>query len=214
MEREAPPSPRKLMDVLKADYPAASEVLISFPDQWEYIDTLQFAEHRLYIAGFPIERAFHGRDHFEGLPPEINVNLVFYRLYKFFQPWPMPQLVVQWNDRKGEGRVIGDRGFKLQLQPVGQAQAWFGLTHAVLWEAYFAESRRVANWKETLAEVWNVVEKDLDVPTIFTPPHEPTFPRGYREFLTGLGYAPDIEHPSWWSKSRREAKTRATVTPS
>jgi hypothetical protein len=148
-------------------------------------------------------------NHFEGLPAEINVNLVFYRHYKFFQPWPLPQVVVGWNPSQGEGRVIGDRGFKLQLQPVGQAQAWYGLTHAVLWEAYVDETRRVGNWQETLVNLWGVVERDLDVPKLFTAPHEPTFIEGYREFLTGMGYGQDRDYPLWWSKTR---KTRTPVT--
>lgn len=127
-----------LVEVARQDFPGASEVLVSFPDQWEFIDVVRHAGGQMYLAGFPIERAFIGREHFEGLPPEINVDLVFYRLYKFFQPWPMPLVIEEWNDREGEGRVIGDRGFKLQLQPVGQSQAWFGLNHAVLWECYCA----------------------------------------------------------------------------
>lgn len=194
------------------DFPASSEVLVSFPEQWEFIDKVEHAGGQIYIAGFPIERAFTGRDHFEGLPAEINVDLVFYRLYKFFQPWPMPQIIVEWDQSKEEGRVIGDRGFKLQLQPAGQAQAWFGVSHAVLWEAYFAESRRFANWQNVLADVWGVVETDLDAPKIFTAPHEPTFPEGYREFLTRLGYAPNAEHSLWWSK-RRETGERVRITP-
>ena len=212
VEREHPSSTRTLIEVARQDFPAASEVLVSFPDQWEFIDEVRHAGGQLYIAGFPIERSFTGRDHFEGLPAEINVDLVFYRLYKFFQPWPMPQLIVEWNQRRGEGRVIGDRGFKLQLQPVGQAQAWFGGSHAVLWECYFDESRRSANWQETLAEVWHLVEKDIAVPKFFTAPHEPAFPEGYRDFLTRLGYAADSEHPLWWSKRQSETTSRITTT--
>ena len=205
MERE-PTSPiRTLVEVAQQDFPTAEEVLVSFPDQWEFLDVVQHEGGNLYVAGFPIERAFSGREHFEGLPPEINVDLVFYRLYKFFQPWPMPQVVIAWNEHKREGQVLENRGYKLQLQPVGQAQAWFGLTHAILWEAYFAESRRFASWENTLVQVWGVVEKDLDVPKIFTAPHEPAFPHGYRDFLTRLGYAPDTDHSLWWSKNRPES---------
>lgn len=211
VEREHQTLVPKLVEIVTGDFPAASKISVSFPEQWEYVETIKTAKSRLYIAGFPIERAFNGREHFEGLPPEINVDLVFYRLYKFFQPWPMPQVTVGWNNREGEGRVIGDRGYKLQLQPVGQAQAWFGLTHAVLWESYFDESRRFANRQETLAQVWGVVEKDTHAPKIFTAPHEPAFPQGYRDFLTKLGYAADAEYPLWWSKTME--RDRLSVTP-
>lgn len=198
-----------LVDRVRRDIPQASEVLVSFPDKWEFLDTVPHERDSIYLAAFPLERAFPRRNHFEGLPPEINVDLVFYRLYKFFQPWPLPQVVVAWNPRQGEGRVIGERGLKLQLQPVGQAQAWYGVSHAVLWEAYIDESRRLRNWQDTLAQVWGVVEKDLDVPKIFTAPQAPTFPEGYREFLTRMGYAQDPEYPVWWSKTR---ETRTCVT--
>lgn len=211
LEREQPSHIRNLVDVAREDFPAASEVLVSFSDQWELIDTVQCAGGLLYIAGFPIERSFSRRDHFEGLPAEINVDLVFYRLYKIFQPWPMPQIIIEWDQNKEEGRVIGHRGFKLQLQTVGQAQAWFGVTNAVLWEAYFDESRRFANWPDRLAEVWGLVENDIRVPKIFTAPHEPAFPEGYQDFLTRLGYTPDADYPLWWSK-QREAAERVMIT--
>lgn len=213
VEREHPSSFRNLVDVARQDFPAASEVLLSFPDRWEFIDTVQHAGGQIYVAGFPIERSFSRREHFEGLPAEINVDLVFYRLYKFFQPWPIPQLLVEWNPRQGEGRVIGDRGFKLQLQPIGQAQAWFGVSHAVLWECYLSESRRFANWQETLVNLWDLVEKDIGAPKIFTAPHEPAFPEGYREFLTSLGYSADAEHSLWWSK-QRDTTPRIVTSPS
>lgn len=214
MERESRPSPSPpLVEIVGRDFPGANEVLVSFPERWECIEKISDGRGPLYVAGFPIERSFTGREHFEGLPREINVDLVFYRLYKFFQPWPMPQIVAEWNPREGEGRVVGDRGFTLQLQPIGQAQAWFGVNHAVLWECYFDESRRTATWQDTLAAVWSVVEKDLDVPKIFTPPHEPAFPEGYREFLTQLGYAQDADYPLWWGK-QRIMKRRSIVTAS
>ncbi len=205
VERERKTSPRKLIDVAARDFSAATGILVSFPDAWEHIETLKSPNHLLYVAGFPIERAFHGREHFEGLGPEINVNLVFYRLYKFFQPWPMPQVTIEWNESQRHGTVTDFQGFQLQLQPIGQAQAWFGLTHAVLWECYFDESRRFANWQETLARVWQAVEQDVASEKLFTAPHEPAFPTGYRDFLTGRRYAVDREYPIWWSKQRSDS---------
>jgi hypothetical protein len=212
VEQEQRTPPPKLIDILRADYATASEVRVSFPDQWEYIDTIQHEQGPIYLAGFPLERSFTGREHFEGLPPEINVDLVFYRLYKFFQPWSLPQVTVEWNASRGQGRVKDVRGWHLQMQPIGQAQAWFGLNHALLWECYFDESRRVANWQETLREVWKRVEDDLQVPTFLTAPHDPAFPHGYQEFLTRLGYARDVEYPLWWSKQRGTSRRITTST--
>jgi hypothetical protein len=74
------------------------------------------------------------------------------------------------------------------------------LNHAVLWEAYLQETRRRENWQDTLADVWQVVERDLNVGKVFTLPYEPTFEQGYTEFLSRLGYALDPDNPAWWSK--------------
>jgi RHS repeat-associated protein len=135
-----------------------------------------------------------------GLAPEINVSLVFYRLYKFFQPWPMADVLVNWDAQEGRGRVPGVGDQKVQLRPIGQAQAWFGLTEAVLWEGYFQETRRRRNWQGTLIEAWQTVERDLKVGKIFTLPHEPAFERGYTGFLSRMGYRLDLANPEWWSK--------------
>lgn len=212
MEREPPPTPRKLTDVLKEEFPAASDVLVSFPDKWEFIDTIKHEHDSIYLAGFPIERAFNGREHFEGLGPEINVNLVFYRLYKFFQPWPLPRVAVEWKASERHGSVTDMEGWRVQMQPIGQAQAWFGVTHGLVWECYFEESRRFGNWQETLAEVWQRVESDVHTPRFFTAPHDPAFQSGYRDFLTRLGYARDAEYPAWWSKSIQPVRTRVVST--
>lgn len=211
MEREARPQVPKLVDVVGRDFPDATAVRLSFPELWEYVETVRTAASPLYIAGFPIERAFHGREHFEGLAPEINVNLVFYRLYKFFQPWPLPEVTVEWSPVEGHGRVTDVRGYDLQLHPVGQAQAWFGVDYGVLWECYLEGSHRSTNWQDTLANIWKVVEKDIGTPTLFTPPHEPAFGGSYIEYLRKLGYREDAGSTSWWSKQGLES--RASVLP-
>jgi hypothetical protein len=188
------------VDVVRRDYPAASEILVSFPDQWEFVQSIGEADRRLYVAGLPLSREHPTRHHFAGLPSEINVSLAFYRLYRFFQLWPQPRLLIEWNEQAGQGRVAGYGDLHLQLQPVGQAQVWFGLSHAVLWECYVHQNRRSEDWQETLTELWQAVEKDLKVSKIWTLPYEPTFEEGYQQFLTRLGYSLDRENPEWWSK--------------
>ena len=200
MEREPQPASPKLIDVARQEYPTASEILVSFPDQWEFLDVVRAEKTPIYIAGFPIARERPKRHHFEGLPPEINVSLVFYRLYKFFRPWPMPTLVVDWDRRAGQGRVISSAGGNVHLQSIGQAQAWFGINHAVLWECYLHEIDRRANRQATLAGIWQRVESDLRVNKVCTLPHEPAFAKGYTDFLARLGYAVDLANPDWWSK--------------
>lgn len=208
MERESQPAARKLVDIVARDFPNASRVQMSFSDKWEHVETIESERSSMYIAGFPIERAFSGRHHFGGLPPEINVNLVFYRLYKFFEPWPMPQVTIEWNASQRHGRIKDFNGVNVQLQPMGQAQAWFGVENTVLWECYFEESRRRPGWQEALGHAWQVVEKDVGTAKFFTAPHEPAFPNGYREFLKGMGYAQDREYPVWWSKRHQVSTER------
>jgi hypothetical protein len=104
-EREPIHLRSKLTVAVGIDYPAAAEVLVSFPDQWELVHQLRRAgSSPVYIAGFPLSREEPRRDHFYGLPPEINLELVTYRLYKFFEPWPMPSVIVGWDETRGTGQ--------------------------------------------------------------------------------------------------------------
>lgn len=210
MEQERKIGVPKLVEVAARDFSGASGVGVSFPDQWEHVETIKTESSPVYVAGFPIERAFHGREHFEGLPPEINVNLVFYRLYKFFQPWPMPRVTVEWNTRQAQGRVTEVEGFQLRLQPIGQAQAWFGVDNAVLWECYLEESRRSGNGQDILADVWRTVERDVGAPKLFTMPHEPAFMGNYKDYLRKLGYAADPKTDGWWSKTIPRERNQLT----
>ena len=91
---------------------------------------------------------------------------------------------------------VGD--LKVRLQPVGQAQAWWGEVFGVIWEGYFAEGGRGEDWQAELASFWRAVEQDMGCLEIFTQPREPTWPEGYTGFLSRLGYAPAPGYPDWW----------------
>lgn len=212
MEQEQQSAVRKLVDVAKTDFSNATAVRVSFPDQWQHVETIKTPATPLYIAGFPIERAFTGRNHFHGLAPEINVNLIFYQLYKLFQPWPLPQVTVDWDRRQRVGSVVETQGYRLQLQPIGQAQAWFGIEYGVVWECLFEEAQTRGDWQTTLRETWQVVEEDILAPKLFTLPDESMFRGNYREFLKGLGYATDREMEGWWSKTKSKERIAITLT--
>ncbi len=82
-------------------------------------------------------------------------------------------------------------------------QVWAGETDAILGECFLYETRCGGiNWQGELATFWQAVEADIPANTIFTLPHEPTYPEGYPDFLQRLGYAPDPEFTSWWCKKR------------
>jgi len=212
MERESQLPTRKLVEVAARDFPNASTVQVSFPDKWEHLATIESANSSMYIAGFPIERAYSTSHHFAGLPHEINVNLVFYRFYKFFEPWPRPQLTLEWQVGQPHGQVTEFQGFQVQLQPIGQVQAWFGVENAVLWECYMDSSRRDMNSQQNWKEVWERVEQDVDAVNFFTLPHEPAFEGSYIDFLKQLGYQEDPEHFCWWRKSRERSRISITAS--
>lgn len=194
----------KLIGATASDYPSATEILVSFPEEWELVERMSRGNTPLYIAAMQPEEERPRRDQFYGLSPEINLTLTAYRLYKFFRPWPMPSIVASWNVATGRGRVERVDDLKVQLQSIGQAQAWFGETYGVLWECYFDETRRrEPGWQEELAAIWRIVEKSMEVTKMFTQPREPAFEEGYAEFLTRLGYEPDASCPKWWSKAMR-----------
>ena len=196
----------KLTAAVHRAYPRASEILVSFPERWELVETFYLPHrertHPLYVAAMPPERERPTRNHFAGLTPEINLSLASYRLYRFFQPWPMPTLVVDWNSSLGQGRVLGQKEWKVQLQDMGDAQAWTGREYGVLWECFLHSRMREGERQiEPLAQVWQAVEQNMKVKTIFTPDHEPTMePELYRDFLERMGYAPEPASPRWWRK--------------
>jgi hypothetical protein len=201
MEREPRPRRQKLADVAAREYPAASEIMMSFPDRWELVRHINGGDIPLYLAAMPPsqERTHHNR--FYGLAPEINSELSTHRLYNFFQPWPVPSVIVSWNEATGMGQVERMGDLKIQFRPIGQAQIWKGQNFGMIWECYFHETRRrEAHWQNELHEFWKAVEEDMGVAKVFTQPHEPTFERGYTDFLSRLGYAPDPAYPEWWSK--------------
>ncbi len=198
--------PRRLRLKLTAaalfDYPSASEIAVSFPEEWELVEQIRRGDTSLYVAAMPTSSERPSRNRFHGLGPEINLELTAYRLYKFFLAWPTPSVTVLWDASAGIGRVEGVSDLKVQLQPVGQAQVWLGQNFSVLWECYFHEPRRERNWQNELAAIWRVVEKDMGLAKIFTLPQDPAFEEGYQGFLRRLGYELDPGYVGWWSKLR------------
>jgi hypothetical protein len=201
MTRRPLPSPEKLTIAVAKDFPGA-EVLVSFPERWQLVHRFQPAQAPRYVAGFPLSYEKSSSHQFPGLQPEINRSLTIYRLYRLFEPWPIPLLRVVWDGVRNEGRVLDACRLRVHLQPVGQAQIWKGPSAGVLWECYTFDNRqRRPDWQEELATFWQVVERDMGVNRIFTQPHEPSFEEGYTEFLSHLGYAPDPVFEHWWSKT-------------
>ena len=81
----------------------------------------------------------------------------------------MPSFYVLWDAMAEVGRVGEPKDFKIQLQPVGQAQVWYGQRVGVIWECQLHETRRrEAHWEDELFAFWQAVEKDIGVEKIFT----------------------------------------------
>jgi hypothetical protein len=200
MEKE--PFRHKLMDVVSVDFPDATEILVSFPDEWELVEQIRHVKTTLYVGSLPSKKERTKPDQFYGLPPEINMKLNTYQIYRLFEPWPMPSAIVSWNDTIARGKVKGLGGLKIQLNPLGQAQAWLGRKVAVLWECYLNESAKVRHGQNLIYPFWNAVEHHMKAREIFTQPHEPTWEHGYTDFLSKLGYGPDPTYSQWWSKQK------------
>jgi hypothetical protein len=202
MEKE--PIPCKLIDVVSADYPDATEILVSFPNEWELVNQIKHRDAKFYMAAMPSRQERPRPDQFHGLSPEINLQLNTYRMYRFFEPWPMPTIIVAWDEDTGECWVEGERDPKVQLNLLGQAQAWLGQKVAVLWEAYLNEATKIRLDldKNLIYQFWKAVEDDVGVSKIFTQPHELTWEHGYTDFLGEMGYGPDQKYSKWWSKQK------------
>ncbi|MBI1802798.1 MAG: hypothetical protein HYR71_14320, partial [Chloroflexi bacterium] len=163
--------------------------------------TLDDERQRTYVARFPPARERPRFDHFAGLSPEVNLSLGEYRLYKFFRPWPSPRLLMVWNHHNPQRLMLGVNDLQVQLQPLGQAQAWVGPHAAVLWECYLQAQGREGRWRERLAALWRAVEGDLRGRTLYTPSYEPTIEQGYTEFLSERGYVEIGGNARWWCKA-------------
>ena len=105
MEREPRPQTLKLADAAYRDYPAAAEILVSFPDRWELVQPVSSGDTFLYLAAMPPSQERTRRDRFYGLTPEVNLELYTYRLYRFFQPLPVPSVIVSWDEANVANRL-------------------------------------------------------------------------------------------------------------
>jgi len=201
MERERPllPHPRLLVEAVAHDYSVA-EIQVSFPEQWQWVATLNAGSTPLYLAGLPPSQEALRGHHFYGLPAAINRSLTHYRLYKLFDPWPSQQFQIVWHEDASEGRLVGAGQPRLQLRPRGQAQVWTGDSYGVLWEAYLYGAEPQAGEWEIWRQLWQAVGQQMGVQTIFTGTYEPAFPGEYPRFLRELGYEPDLRYPRWWRK--------------
>jgi len=91
------------------------------------------------------------------------------------------------------------------MQPVGEAQAWWGGRIGVLWEAFLARIPETGMGLDLtlLHGLWDLVEAFLlsrRVTRIVTLPHDPAYdPAFYQAFLAERGY-------------RREDKAMVKVT--
>jgi hypothetical protein len=114
----------------------------------------------------------------------------------------MPAIVVDWNAYLVRGHLIGKKDMKAQLQDLGDGQTWTVQEVGILWECFYhSRGREIENWQESLSQVWQVVENSMEMKTIFTPDYDPTIePEACRDFLEGLGFAPELASPRWWSK--------------
>jgi hypothetical protein len=202
MEREPYPHKQLLIEVVAQDYLDADKVLVSFPEQWQFVQKIH-GEETAYVAALPASQEIPYISRFHGLPVTINESLMTYTHYKLFRPWLSPILTVGWNSDAGVGCLESIYSINFQIQTAGQAQVWKGELTAVLWECYvLGASQDNLKGHEELRQFWHSVENDIGVTHLFTPPYDPAFENGYLDFLGSLGYTADPVIPGWWRKLR------------
>lgn len=201
MDGEPLPRGLKLIAVVTADFPKACEIAVSYPDQWELINKTWRQTTPLYISALPTQREPPDPKRYHGLSSEVNRDLVNSRLYRLFYPWPLPVNTFSW-DPETSGPKKRKRDFKVQLTPIGYAQAWFGGIYGVVIECSIIKVARESNWIEELGVFWQAVRRDMGVKKVFTRANSQAWGEDYRKVLAHLGFAPDRNYPMWWSSGQ------------
>src|SRR3954470_15597551 len=92
VEREQPMR-EKLVDAVHEDFKGVRDVRVAFPDNWDLVarvgmpDPERLLVRTIYIASDQPERQPRGWEP-GGLPREWNKDFEWYRLFKFYEPWP------------------------------------------------------------------------------------------------------------------------------
>ena len=82
---------------------------------------------------------------FPFLHPEETAVLAHYLQVRPLEPWPQPLVEVSWNSAEATGVSSSIQSVDVLLNPVGNAQLWWGGATGVIFEAFFdARNRRTS----------------------------------------------------------------------
>lgn len=132
---------------------------------------------------------------FSFLTPEANRGLSRYVQAQVLEPWPQPLIDVAWPEQ-GAGVVSKISRVDVLLNPVGDAQLWYGGETGVLWEARFWQPVKArSDHAALLHRLWELCELYLaerGVRFIYAYDRDPAFESdGYAAFLAARGYDRD-----------------------
>jgi hypothetical protein len=199
VEREPQRIGRKLAEALRQDYPEVESITFASPTEWKLVERTAHRGWPLYVVGSHIAKVRPGHYRFPHLLPEANEKLVRSRRYQLLQPYDKAIDEAYWAQVTKQGLVDRFKKRRVELVAIGQARVWKGAGLGIIWDCYL-HTREPRGNLGLLRTLWKAVERDMPVTTIFTPPHEPTFPHLYPLFLTGLGYGPWPIDEWWWWK--------------
>ena len=134
---------------------------------------------------------------FPFLQPEETAALAHYLQVRPLEPWPQPLVEVNWNSAEATGVSSAIQSVDVLLNPVGNAQLWWGSTTGVIFEAFFeVRTEERPNEFGQLQQLWGQCERYLaskGVREVWTYNRDPRYDDElYKTFLCEQGYVLDV----------------------
>jgi hypothetical protein len=189
-----------LLDIVSREYPSGTKIHLGNLVEFEFVQELRKSGELLYVAALPTHKEQPQQGRVPGLSPEINVTLTQFRMYKLLRAVPTFTSPYKTTMKQNRNIIMKNRCIDIRLESIGDAQTWTGVEFGIVWECFIYTGSRDKNWQLVLTPFWQAVEKSMNVSKIFTLPHDPAYPVGYKPFLRRFGYAQDTDFSFWWSK--------------
>jgi hypothetical protein len=182
-----------LSAAIKENYPAVARIIMPLLDRWEFVHRIDNGVSFLYVASLPVAKFVAEPDEYYDLPPAINLQLHYLKLYSLFQP------NIAGNDTDSLSHPLKQHnGFDVQIVLQGEAKAWFGKNLGIIQHCRVHKNSDLDN--NVAYMFWRSVEYDIHVNKIFTPTIGVFWDNNYTQFLSRLGYVMEPKYDGWWSK--------------
>ena len=160
------------------------------------LGTIDTGELLAFVVAGTDEKLPYAPD-FPFLQPEETAALAHYTQVRPLEPWPQPLVEVSWNSAETTGVSSSIHGVDILLNPVGNAQLWWGGTTGVIFEAFFeGRTEERPNELGLLRQLWGQCEVYLaskGVREVWTYNRDPRYDEElYKTFLRVQGYFLDV----------------------